>query len=320
MCRGLARLFCAFAASAALVAPVVGQEWPTRPVTLVVPSSAGGTPDVLGRVLAQKLTELLGQQVLVVDRPGASGNIGSEAVARANPDGYTLLFGSIVNTTNPHMMNVSFSLDDLASVSSVAAAPDVLTVMPTTPARSVQELVAWLKANPGASAAIPGFGSTPHLSLETFKRMSGTSITVVPFQGGGQVLQGLLSGQVPFAFVTTVAVMPRLKNGQLIGLAVSSAKRIAALPDLPTVAEAGLPGFEVAAWFGVFAPASTPKPVVDKLSTEIRAAVTSPDVRKRLVDLGAEPLGSTPEAFSAFVTSEYAKWGKLIKEAGIRAQ
>lgn len=320
MRREVARLVFAVAASLALAGPALGQDWPVRPVTLIVPSSAGGTPDVLGRVLAQKLTDLLGQQVLVVDRPGASGNIGSEAVVRANPDGYTLLFGSIVNTTNPHMMTVNFALDQLAPVSSVAAAPDVLTVMPTTPARSVQELVSWLRANPGASAAIPGFGSTPHLSLETFKRMSGTSVTVVPFQGGGQVLQGLLTGQVPFAFVTTVAVMPRLRSGQMIGIAVSSAKRISALPDLPTVAESGLPGFEVAAWFGVFAPASTPKPVVDKLSAEIRKAVAAPDVRQRLVDLGAEPLGSSPEDFSAFVNAEYAKWGKLINEAGIRAK
>jgi tripartite-type tricarboxylate transporter receptor subunit TctC len=299
---------------------VLAQDWPTRPVTLIVPSSPGGTPDVLGRVLAQKLTDLLAQQVLVVDRPGASGNIGSEAVARSNPDGYTLLFGSIVNTTNPHMMKVNFGLEELTPVSSVAAAPDVLTVMPSTPARSVQELVVWLKANPGTSAAIPGFGSTPHLSLETLKRMTGTTLTVVPFQGGGQVLQGLLTGQVPFAFVTTVAVMPRLKSGQMIGLAVSSAKRIAALPDLPTVAESGLEGFEVAAWFGVFAPANTPKPIVDKLSAEIRKAVSSPDVRQRLVDLGAEPLGSSPDEFSAFVKAEYIKWGQLIKEAGIRAQ
>jgi tripartite-type tricarboxylate transporter receptor subunit TctC len=275
---------------------------------------------VLGRVLGQKLAELLGQQVLVVDRPGASGNIGSEAVARASPDGYTLLFGSIVNTTNPHMMKVNFALEELTPVSSVAAAPDVLTVMPTTPARTFSEFVAWLKANPGASAAIPGFGSTPHLSLETFRRMSGTSVTVVPYQGGGQVLQGLLSGQVPFAFVTTVAVMPRLRSGQMIGLAVTSARRIAALPDLPTVAESGLPGFEVAAWFGVFAPAGTPKPIVDRLSAEIRKAVAAPEVRQRLIDLGAEPLGSTPEEFSAFVKSEYARWGVLIKEAGIKAR
>jgi tripartite-type tricarboxylate transporter receptor subunit TctC len=320
MRRRITRTVFSLATSIALAGSALAQDWPARPVTLIVPSSAGGTPDVLGRVLGQKLAELLGQQVLVVDRPGASGNIGSEAVARASPDGYTLLFGSIVNTTNPHMMKVNFALEELTPVSSVAAAPDVLTVMPTTPARTFSEFVAWLKANPGASAAIPGFGSTPHLSLETFRRMSGTSVTVVPYQGGGQVLQGLLSGQVPFAFVTTVAVMPRLRSGQMIGLAVTSARRIAALPDLPTVAESGLPGFEVAAWFGVFAPAGTPKPIVDRLSAEIRKAVAAPEVRQRLIDLGAEPLGSTPEEFSAFVKSEYARWGVLIKEAGIKAR
>lgn len=318
MLRQITRVVLSSTLSIALGTSALAQDWPSRPVTLIVPSSAGATPDVLGRVLGHKLAELLGQQVLVVDRPGASGNIGSEAVARATPNGYTLLFGSIQNTTNPHLMKVNFALEDLVPVSSVAAAPDVLTVMPAIPVRNVQEFVTWLKGNPGTSAGIPGFGSTPNLSLETFRRMSGTSATMVPFQGGSQVLLGLLTGQVSFAFVTSAAVMPRLKSGQMIGLAVTSAKRIAALPDIPTVAESGFPGFEVAAWFGVFAPAGTPTPIVERLSAEIQKAVKSPEVRQRLIELGAEPLGSTPQEFSAFVSAEYARWGALIKDAGIR--
>lgn len=298
----------------------LAQAWPAKPVTLVVPSSAGGTPDVLARILAIGLTEQLGQQVLVMDRPGASGNIGSEAVVRAAPDGYTILMGSIVNSVNPHLMKVSFSLDELAPVSSVAAASDVLTVLPTVPVTNLQELIGFLKANPGTPVGYPGLGSTPHLSIETFRLMTGLHLTLVPYQGGGAMFQGLLSKQVPMAFATTLGVIPRLKSGQLRGLAISSAKRVAALPDMPTVAESGLPGFEVTAWFGIFAPVRTPKPIIDHLSDAIRKAVAAPDIGKRLVELGAEPLGSTPEDFRTFVQAEFQKWGRLVKEAGIRAE
>jgi tripartite-type tricarboxylate transporter receptor subunit TctC len=298
----------------------LAQAWPAKPVTLVVPSSAGGTPDVLARILAIGLTEQLGQQVVVMDRPGASGNIGSEAVVRAAPDGYTVLMGSIVNSVNPHLMKVSFSLDELAPVSSVAAASDVLTVHPTVPVMNLQELIGFLKANPDTPVGYPGLGSTPHLSIETFRLMTGLRLTLVPYQGGGAMFQGLLSKQVPMAFATTLGVIPRLKSGQLRGLAISSAKRVAALPDMPTVAESGLPGFEVTAWFGVFAPARTPKPIIDHLSDAIRKAVAAPDIGKRLVELGAEPLGSTPEDFRTFVQAEFQKWGRLVIEAGIRAE
>jgi tripartite-type tricarboxylate transporter receptor subunit TctC len=307
----LAAFFCGFAQA----------QWPSRAVTLIAPSTPGSAPDVLSRTLAQKLSEQLGQPVVVLNRPGAGTNVGTQALTQAVPDGYTILLGSIANTLNPHIMSkVGYRLEELAPISSVAAAPDVLVVHPSVAASSVQELIALLKAKPGTPAGHAGIGTTPHLSLEVFRRMAGVEVTPVPYKGGGEAQQGILGGQVPFMFSTTIGILPRVRSGQLRGLAVSSAKRIAALPDLPTVAESGLPGFEVAAWFGVFAPANTPKPIVDKLSGEIRKAVAASDVRQRLVDLGAEPLGSTPEEFSAFVNAEYAKWGKLIKDAGIRAQ
>ena len=295
-----------------------GQDYPSRPITLVAPSTPGSAPDVTSRIIARKLSEQLGQQVVVLNRPGAGTNIGTASVAQAAADGYTLLLGSIANTLNPHIMRpVGYRLEDFAPISSVAAAADVLVVHPSTPARSVQELIAFLKSKPGTPAGHAGIGTTPHLSLEIFRRLAGVEVTMVPFKGGGQAQQGILGAQVPFMFSTTIGILPFVRAGQLRALAVSSAKRIAAAPELATVAESGLPGFDVVAWFGLFAPAGTPKPIVDRLSTETRAALAAPDVSKLLVDLGAEPLGSTPEAFASYVKEEFDRWGKLTKEAGI---
>ncbi len=310
------------AACATLIATGANaQAWPTRPATLIAPSSPGSTPDTVTRLLAQKLTEQMGQQFVVVSRVGASGNVGSESVAKAAPDGYTLLMGSIANTLNPHFMKgLGFTLDELAPVSSVAAAPDILAVHPSVPANNLKELLELLKAKPGTSAAIPGFGSTPHLSTVLLQSTGGVQLTIVPYQGGGPVLQGLIGNQVPVAFSTSVSIIPRLRAGQLRGIGVTSAKRITSMPELPTLAEQGLAGFDVSAWFGVFAPAKTPKAIIDRLSEETRKATGSADLKKRLVDLGAEPLGSTPEEFSAFVKAEYAKWGRVVKEAGIKAE
>ena len=288
-------------------------------MTLVAPSTPGSAPDVLARVMAQKLAEQLGQQVVVVNRPGAGTNIGTQAVAQAAPDGYTLLLGSIANTLNPHIMsNVGYRIEEFAAISSVAAAPDVLVVHPSVAATNVGELIALLKAKPGTPAGHAGIGTTPHLSLEMFRRATGVELTLIPFKGGGEAQQGILGGQVPFMFATTIGILPRVRSGQVRGLAVSSAKRIAAAPELPTVAESGVPGFDVVAWFGFFAPAGTPKALVDRLSAETRTALSAGDLRKRLIDLGAEPLGSTPEEFAAYVQAEFQRWGRLAREAGIR--
>ena len=227
-------------------ASAVGAEpYPSRSVTLVAPSTPGSTPDVVSRLIAERLSAQLGQQVVVLNRPGAGGNIGSLAVANATPDGYTILLGSIANTINPHMVkSMSFDLSDLAPVSSVAAAPDILVVHPSVPAKTVTELVAMLKSKPGTPAGHAGVGTLPHLSLEMFRKMAGVEITFVPFQGGGALQQGVLGAHVPFGFLTTLGVLPSIRSGQLMAIAVSSAKRIAAAPELPTVAESGLPGFD----------------------------------------------------------------------------
>ena len=297
------------------------QTYPAKALTLVAPSTPGSAPDVLARVMAQKLSEQLGQQVVVINRPGAGTNIGTLAVAQAAPDGYSLLLGSIANTINPHVMrSVGYRIEDFAAISSVAAAPDVLVVHPSVPASSVAELIALLKAKPGTPAGHAGIGTTPHLSLEMFRRAAGVEVTPVPFKGGGEAQQGILAGQVPFMFSTTIGILPRVRSGQVRGLAVSSAKRIAAAPELPTVAESGLPGFDVVAWFGFFAPAATPRPIVDRLSAETRAALGAPEVRKRLIDLGAEPLGSTPQEFTAYVQAEFQRWGQLARDAGMRIE
>lgn len=307
---------------AALSGLACAQPWPAKPITLIAPSTPGSTPDVLARIMAQKLSEQLGQPMLVVNRPGAGTNIGTMAVAQAAPDGYTVLLGSIANTLNPHIMaNVGYRiLEDFAPVSSVVAAPDVLVVHPSFPANSVAELIKVLKARPGTPAGHAGIGTTPHLSLETFRRATGVELTPVPFKGGGEAQQGILSGQVPFMFSTTVGILPRVKSGQVRALAVSSARRIAAAPELPTMAEAGVSGFDVVAWFGFFVPAATPKALVDRLSAETRTALHAPEVTKRLVDLGAEPLGSTAQEFAAYVQAEYQRWGKLARETGMRVQ
>ena len=307
-----------FLAALALQGSAYGQDYPSRPITLIAPSTPGSAPDILSRVIAQKLSEQLGRQMVVLNRPGAGTNIGTASVAQAAPDGYTLLLGSIANTLNPHIMRtVNYRLEDFAPISGVAAAADVLVVHPSTPAESVQELIALIKSKPGMAAGHAGIGTTPHLSLELFRRMAGVEVTMVPFKGGGQAQQGIVGAQVPFMFSTTIGILPFVRSGQLRGLAVSSAKRIAAAPELPTVAESGLPGFDVVAWFGLFAPAGTPKAVVDRLNAETRTALAAPEVRKLLIDLGADPLGSTPEAFDVYVKSEFDRWGKLTKEAGI---
>jgi len=312
-----------FLALAALAAPATlfAQAYPARPLTWIAPSTPGSAPDVLSRVVAQRLAEQLGQPIAVVNRSGAGTNIGTAAAAQAAPDGYTVLLGSIANTVNPHIMGkVGYRLEELQPVSSVASAPDILVVHPSVAAASVGELIALLKAHPGTPAGHAGIGTTPHLSLESFRRLAGVEITEVPFQGGGAAQQGILSGQVPFMFSTTIGILPRIRSGQLRALAVSSARRVASAPDIPTMAEAGVAGFDVTAWFGLFVPAGTPKPIVERLSEETRRALETPEVRTRLIELGAEPLGSTPAEFAAYVDAEYRRWGKLVKEAGISLQ
>lgn len=318
-CSTMAALFIGLLSVLVLGGIANADDYPSRVITLVAPSGPGSTPDVLARVLAHQLSEQLGKQVVVLNRVGAGTDIGTTNVARSAPDGYTLLLGSIANTLNPHIKkSVGYKLDDLAPISSVAAAADILVVNRSAKIKTVQGLIALLKRKPGTTAGHGGIGTTPHLELELFRRMSGVNITLVPFRGGGESQQGLLTGQVAFIFNTSVNVLSLVRSGQVRALAVSSANRIAALPEIPTLAESGLPGFNVVAWFGLFAPAGTPKPIIDRLSAETRKAIAAPELHKLLVNLGAEPLGSTPDAFSVYVKKEYERWGKVSKQFGLR--
>jgi len=295
------------------------QNWPAKPITLIAPSAPGSSVDVTARLVAQKLSEQLPQQVVVLNRAGAGTNIGSAVAVNSTPDGYTALLGSVANTINLHLMkNSGYTLQDLGPVSGVSIAPDMLVIPPNAERQNLQDLIAMLKANPGTPAGHSGVGTVPYMSLQEFRLMTGVEVTMVPFVGGAAVSQAILTGQVPFMFRSTMGTLPMVLNGQLRTLGIASKKRIAAAPNIPTLSEAGLPGFESLLWFGIFVPAKTPKPIVDRLSAEVQKAVVTPQLRKRFGDLGAEPMPGSPEAFSTFVKSEYERWGKLIKEAGIR--
>lgn len=297
------------------------QAWPARPVTLIAPSAPGSSVDVTARLIAQKLSEQMPQPIVVLNRAGAGTNIGSQVAAKSAPDGYTALLGSVANTINLHLIrNSGYELEDLAPVSGVSVAPDMLVVPPSLPIRNVQELIAMLKANPGTPAGHSGVGTVPFMSLEKFKLATGVKLTMVSFTGGAAVQQGILTGQVPFMFRSTLGTLPFVASGQLRALGVASRSRISAAPNIPTLSETGLPGFESLLWFGVFLPAKTPRPIIERLSAEVQKALASSDLRKRFIDLGAEPMPGSPEEFGAFVRSEYQHWGKLIKDAGIRVE
>ena len=297
------------------------QNWPAKPVTLIAPSAPGSSVDGTARLIAQKLTEQLAQQFVVLNRAGAGTNIGSAVGAKSAPDGYTALLGSVANTINLHLIkNSGYTLEDLAPVSGVSLSPDLLVIPAASKLRNVQDLIAMLKASPGTPAGHSGIGTVPYMSLQKFRLMTGVEITMVPFVGGAAVNQGILSGEVSFMFRSTMGTLPLVTSGQLRTLGVSSKNRISAAPGIPTLAEAGLPGFETLLWFGIFLPAKSPQPVINRLSAEVQKAMAAPDLRQRFVELGAEPMASSPQEFGAFVKLEYERWGKLIREAGIQVE
>jgi len=299
-----------------------GQAYPAKPIRLVVPFPAGGTTDILARAVGQKLTEAWGQPVVVDNRPGAGGNIGAELVAKAAPDGYTLLMG----TVGTHAINASLyakmpydHIKDFAPVILVAGVPNVLVVNPAVPVNSVQELIAYAKANPGRlNFASSGSGTSIHLSGELFKVMAGVQMTHIPYKGSAPALQDLIGGQVQLMFDNLPSALPQIKGGKLRALAVTSAARAAALPDVPTVAEAGLPGFEASSWFGVLAPAGTPVAIIARLNAEIAKWLASPEAREKLASQGANAAGGSPEDFAKHIAAETAKWQKVVKESGAK--
>ena len=311
--------------AAALAPPcAAAQGYPTKAIRMIVPFPPGGPNDILGRVVAQKLTEQLGQQVVIDNRGGAGGTIGAELAARAVPDGYTLLLGGTASLSiNPglHRKLPYDPLKDFAPVSLVGTAPSILVTHPSLPVKAVRDVIALARAKPGQlNFASAGIGTPPHLAGELFKSMAGVDMVHVPYKGGGPALVDLIAGQVNMYFSGISAALPLVKDGKLRGIAVTSAKRTALMPDTPTIAESGLPGYEVGNWYAIVAPAATPKAIVMRLNHEIVTALAVQDVKKRFVELAADPVGSTPEELLKYNRGEIAKWARVIKSAGIKPE
>src|SRR5215510_15037948 len=298
------------------------QAYPMRSVRLIVPTAAGGAVDMLARLFGQWLSDRLGQQFVIENRPGAGNNVGTEAVVRAPADGYTLLLCGTFNATNATFydkLNYNF-IRDIAPVASVIRGPYVLVVNPLVPTKSVPEFIAYAKANPRKlNMASPGTGTGPHVAGELFKMMAGVDMVHVPYRGGGPAQTDLLGGQVQVMFVTTVSSLEYIKAGRLRALAVTTATRFDALPDIPAVAEF-VPGYEASTWFGVGAPKATPAEVVENLNKEINAGFADPKIKARLADLGGTPLALSPADFGKFIADETEKWGNVVKFAGIKPE
>ncbi len=300
----------------------MAQSYPNKPIRFLVGFVAGGTNDIVARALAQKLTETLGQSVVVENRGGANTAIATEAAARAAPDGYTILLNAPGHATNPALMKLAFDpVHDVACISLVAEAQNIVVMHPSFPPRSVQELIALSKKRPGQiNFASSGTGTTVHLSAELFQHMTGTRWVHIPYKGGGPAVIELMAGQTQIMFANMPTAIQYVRDGRLRALAVTGARRAPAAPTLPTVAESGVPGYEVTAWYGVSAPAKTPRAIVDRLHAEIVRAVNSPDLRERLTTQGADPIHLTPEQYTVFIQNEIAKWAKVIKAAGIKGE
>jgi tripartite-type tricarboxylate transporter receptor subunit TctC len=308
----------------AAVAPAAAQPYPSRPIRFVVPFAPGGSTDTLARTLGQKLTDALQQQVVVDNRSGANGNIGMEIVARAAPDGYSIVLGYIANLGIGPGLYAKLPFDpvrDYAPITQLASSPNILVAHPSLPVKSFRELIAYARANPGklnyASASVASIG---HLTGELLNHSAGVHMVHVPYKGSGQAVIDLLGGQVQMMFSGMSSVMQHIKAGKLRALAVTGAQRSPAVPDVPTIAESGFPGFEATAWYGVLAPARTPKAIVSRLHDEIVRALALPEVRERLNSVGFELVGSTPDEFAAFIKSEIAKWTKVVRAAKISAE
>ena len=298
------------------------QSFPVKPLRIILGFPPGGATDIAARAVAQKLTENFGQQVIVDNRPGAASNIGAEAVARAAPDGYTMFLGSVSTSINPSLY-ARLSYDpqrDFAAVAHVATTPFLLVVHPSMPVQNVRELIAFAKARPEQiNYATAGAGSGAHLFMELFASLSGVRVINVAYRGAAAATTDVLAGQVPMMFDNIFTTLPLARSGKFRALAVSTAQRSAIAPEIPTVAEAGVPGYDANAWFGLFAPAAVPKDIITRLNAEVIRGLQTADMRERLRALGATPGSGTPEQFAAFFRNEVAKWAKVVKSAGVRA-
>ena len=299
---------------------VAAQNYPLKPVRFVAPYPAGGVNDIVARMLGQRLSSAMGQQWLIENRPGRGGSIGTDFVVKSAPDGYTLLHGGMGSLTlAPFLSKVPYdALKDFVPITLTARAPNVVAVHSSLPVQSVKELIAFAKTRPGVlSYATSGVGSTPHLTAALFTSMAGISMVHIPYKGGAQATTDLLAGQVPIGFAPIASVLPHVASGRLRGLAVSSLQRSPSLPNMPTVSEAGLTGFEMNPWFGVLAPAGTPAGLIAKLNSEFVRILRGPDIVAQFAEQGVEPAHSTPGEFAALIRSDLQKWGKVIEEAGI---
>jgi tripartite-type tricarboxylate transporter receptor subunit TctC len=314
--------------AAALLAPGVraagAQAWPSRPIRIVVPFAAGaGVLDIMARLAGQHLGASLGQQVVIDNRPGAGGIVGAEVVAKAEPDGYTLLMGNTALVVSPFLYaRLPFDpLVDFMPVTLVNTAPLLLVVHPSVPVRSVQELIAYAKARPGQlNYGSGGVGTTPYLATELFKSMAGLDVVHVPYKGGAPALADLLAGQLTFMIENVPGTLPMVKSGKLRALAITSTHHLPLVSDLPTMAEAGVPGYEMVGWNGIFLAKGTPPDIVARLAAELTKVLRLPDVKEQMAGLGAEPGGNLPQEFGAFAKAEHARWGAIIKERGIRPE
>ncbi len=312
---------CALAAAIPATIPAVwAQAWPARPVNLIVPFPAGGTTDVLARALGQELSKSLGQPVVVENRPGAGATLGADHVAKAKPDGYTLLMGAVhhtIATSVYRRLGYDFQ-KDLAPITVVAVVPNVLVVHPQVPAKTVQELLAQARAQPGKLAyGSNGAGTGQHLIGAQFESMGGVQLLHVPYKGSGPLTTDLLGGQIAMSFDTVTPVLPHIKAGKLRALAVTTARRSVALPDVPTLDEAGLKGFDMGTWFGVLAPASTPREVLARLGADMNRIIESPQFRRKMEEIGAEPIGGSPEQMARQIRDDTDRFARLVKDAKV---
>ena len=316
----------ALALAGAIVASAfvnAAEPYPAKVIRMIVPYSPGGTGDNIGRAVGAKLSELLGQQVIIDNRPGAGGNIGAEATVRAAPDGYTVVMAATSLASNPALQRkMPFDpLKDLVPVSGCCEVPIIVVVHPSLPMKNIKEFVAYAKAYPGKlTYASSGIGTSSHLAAELFRVQTGIDMLHAPYKTDALAMPDLLSGQVPVMFMFQTAALPQVRAGRLRALAVSTAQRSPLAPELPTVAEAGVPGYEFSGWFGIFAPAATPREIVNKIAAAAVKAVQSPDLRERLSQQGFMAVASGPEQFAAFFRGEVAKWARVVKEGGLQPQ
>jgi tripartite-type tricarboxylate transporter receptor subunit TctC len=318
------RLLTFVAACLAPLAVLAQSNYPDRPIKLVVPFAPGGVTDTSGRLIADALSKRLGQTVFVENKAGASGNIGTQGVITAAPDGYTLVLGfDGTLVINPHVFAPPpfDPQKDLAPVGKIGDATLIIVAYPALPVKNLLELIAYSKKEPkGLSYGTSGIGGTPHIAGELLNQQTGSNLVHVPYKGGGQAISDALGGNIPLVYTAVAGAHQYVKSGKLKAIAVSSAKRSSSLPDVPTFIESGVPGFDVSSWVGILAPAQTPRPIIDKLNRELNAALASPEIIEKLATLGIAATPETPEAFGAQIKSDLAKYGKVVKAAGIKAE